>query len=317
MGLHYFKGWSTGQETFIEKKKILNGKLNFQLRKSVFLINDCCFPQYILILCLAFSGQKQRPGHNASLQFIRYRRKELSIVCTLFPAVTGALCPPVFCMSGLCEQPLLPSTSCSQGLLGGSISHLEIYGEHKIEFFTKRRYFSANYKNKSCEALWHLKRRPCQFCSFPRLRKSVWENERPGTKSCGNRHPSKLRFNQLTAFPVSRNASTYEVSSSQSISSPQRSKRVKENTPPRCAMVHNSPACSTSVTCGWGDVATSTTRERQRQTIIIPDTPSPAVSVITISSDTDEEEEQKHAPTRWAAALLFSLLMRKRDREEL
>ncbi|NXG27597.1 HIPK2 kinase, partial [Dromaius novaehollandiae] len=94
-----------------------------------------------------------------------------------------------------------------------------------------------------------------------------------------------------------RNASTYEVSSSQSISSPQRSKRVKENTPPRCAMVHNSPACSTSVTCGWGDVATSTTRERQRQTIIIPDTPSPAVSVITISSDTDEEEEQKHAPT--------------------
>ncbi|NXL95210.1 HIPK2 kinase, partial [Alectura lathami] len=94
-----------------------------------------------------------------------------------------------------------------------------------------------------------------------------------------------------------RNASTYEVSSSQSISSPQRSKRVKENTPPRCAMVHNSPACSTAVTCGWGDVATSTTRERQRQTIIIPDTPSPAVSVITISSDTDEEEEQKHAPT--------------------
>uniref|UniRef100_A0A8C3LPW2 non-specific serine/threonine protein kinase n=1 Tax=Chrysolophus pictus TaxID=9089 RepID=A0A8C3LPW2_CHRPC len=94
-----------------------------------------------------------------------------------------------------------------------------------------------------------------------------------------------------------RNASTYEVSSSQSISSPQRSKRVKENTPPRCAMVHNSPACSTAVTCGWGDMATSTTRERQRQPIIIPDTPSPAVSVITISSDTDEEEEQKHAPT--------------------
>ncbi|XP_017595451.1 PREDICTED: homeodomain-interacting protein kinase 2 [Corvus brachyrhynchos] len=87
-------------------------------------------------------------------------------------------------------------------------------------------------------------------------------------------------FNQLTLLPLSRNASTYEVSSSQSISSPQRSKRVKENTPPRCAMVHNSPACSTSVTCGWGD-----------------GTPSPAVSVITISSDTDEEEEQKHAPT--------------------
>ncbi|XP_034983367.1 homeodomain-interacting protein kinase 2 isoform X3 [Zootoca vivipara] len=94
-----------------------------------------------------------------------------------------------------------------------------------------------------------------------------------------------------------RNISNFEVSSSQTVSSPQRSKRVKENTPPRCAMVHNSPACSTSVTCGWGDGASSTTRERQRQTIVIPDTPSPAVSVITISSDTDEEEEQKHAPT--------------------
>uniref|UniRef100_A0A8D2IUQ2 non-specific serine/threonine protein kinase n=1 Tax=Varanus komodoensis TaxID=61221 RepID=A0A8D2IUQ2_VARKO len=94
-----------------------------------------------------------------------------------------------------------------------------------------------------------------------------------------------------------RNMSNFEVSSSQTISSPQRSKRVKENTPPRCAMVHNSPACSTSVTCGWGDGASSTTRERQRQTIVIPDTPSPAVSVITISSDTDDEEEQKHAPT--------------------
>lgn len=127
---------------------------------------------------------------------------------------------------------------------------------------------------------------------------------------------ANLSFNQLTTFPVSRNASTYEVSSSQSISSPQRSKRVKENTPPRCAMVHNSPACSTSVTCGWGDVATSTTRERQRQTIIIPDTPSPAVSVITISSDTDEEEEQKHAPTRWAVALCTSLCAGERGTEE-
>ncbi|KAB1276714.1 Homeodomain-interacting protein kinase 2, partial [Camelus dromedarius] len=97
-----------------------------------------------------------------------------------------------------------------------------------------------------------------------------------------------------------RNVSTCEVSSSQAVSSPQRSKRVKENTPPRCALVHSSPACSSSVTCGWGDGASSTTRERQRQTIVIPDTPSPTVSVITISSDTDEEEEQKHAPTRAA-----------------
>ncbi|XP_075414847.1 homeodomain-interacting protein kinase 2 isoform X2 [Tenrec ecaudatus] len=93
------------------------------------------------------------------------------------------------------------------------------------------------------------------------------------------------------------NVSTCEVTSSQAVGSPQRSKRVKENTPPRCAMVHNSPACGSTVTCGWGDAASSGTRERQRQTIVIPDTPSPTVSVITISSDTDEEEEQKHAPT--------------------
>ncbi|XP_041114000.1 homeodomain-interacting protein kinase 2-like isoform X1 [Polyodon spathula] len=92
----------------------------------------------------------------------------------------------------------------------------------------------------------------------------------------------------------SRNVSAYEVSSTQAASSPQRSKRVKENTPPRCALVQNS-----SSTCSWGETASSTTREQhQRQTIVIPDTPSPAVSVITISSDTDEEEEeQKHAPS--------------------
>ncbi|XP_029455633.1 homeodomain-interacting protein kinase 2 isoform X2 [Rhinatrema bivittatum] len=99
-----------------------------------------------------------------------------------------------------------------------------------------------------------------------------------------------------------RNVSAYEVSSSQTLGSPQRSKRVKENTPPRCAVPPNAPACGTSVTCGWGDGASNNNsgggsgRSRQRQTIIIPDTPSPAVSVITISSDTDEEEEQKHAP---------------------
>ncbi|XP_041110307.1 homeodomain-interacting protein kinase 2-like isoform X1 [Polyodon spathula] len=91
----------------------------------------------------------------------------------------------------------------------------------------------------------------------------------------------------------SRNMSAYEVSSTQAVSSPQCSKRVKENTPPRCALVQNS-----SSACSWGETASSTTREQhQRQTIVIPDTPSPAVSVITISSDTDEEEEQKHAPS--------------------
>ncbi|KAE8613406.1 hypothetical protein XENTR_v10007708 [Xenopus tropicalis] len=93
---------------------------------------------------------------------------------------------------------------------------------------------------------------------------------------------------------LARNISAYEVTSSQSVNSPQRSKRVKENTPPRCAVPQNTTACVPSITCGWGDSAVGGSHNRQRQTIVIPDTPSPAVSVITISSDTDEEEEQKH-----------------------
>lgn len=92
-----------------------------------------------------------------------------------------------------------------------------------------------------------------------------------------------------------RNNSSYEVSSSQSHSSPQRSKRVKENTPPRCSVPQSSAPCGPSITCGWGESSVAPSRgDSQQQTIVIPDTPSPAVSVITISSDTDEEEEQKH-----------------------
>ncbi|XP_061891859.1 homeodomain-interacting protein kinase 2 isoform X4 [Entelurus aequoreus] len=103
-----------------------------------------------------------------------------------------------------------------------------------------------------------------------------------------------------------RNTSAYEVSSSQAVLSPQRSKRVKENTPPRCAVLQSNSAsiCPPSQGCGWGgameaEQASSTTRDNMnqqhvpRQTIIIPDTPSPAVSIITISSDTDEEDDHK------------------------
>ncbi|XP_074533416.1 homeodomain-interacting protein kinase 2 isoform X3 [Halichoeres trimaculatus] len=105
-----------------------------------------------------------------------------------------------------------------------------------------------------------------------------------------------------------RNMSSYEVSSSQAVLSPQRSKRVKENTPPRCAVLQNgsSSNCPPQQGCGgggWGaneaEQASSTTRDHQhqhqvpRQTIIIPDTPSPAASIITISSDTDEEDDNK------------------------
>ncbi len=104
-----------------------------------------------------------------------------------------------------------------------------------------------------------------------------------------------------------RNVSAYDVSSTQPVTSPQRSKRVKENTPPRCAVVQNGPSstCGPSQNCGgggggWGgEQACSTTRDHHgqhnppRQTIIIPDTPSPAVSIITISSDTDEEDDLK------------------------
>ncbi|XP_075711777.1 LOW QUALITY PROTEIN: homeodomain-interacting protein kinase 2 [Rhinoderma darwinii] len=92
-----------------------------------------------------------------------------------------------------------------------------------------------------------------------------------------------------------RNTSSYEVSSSQSHNSPQRSKRLKKNTPPRSSVPQSSAPCGPSITCGWGESSVGPSSvDHQRQTIVIPDTPSPAVSVITISSDTDEEEEQKH-----------------------
>uniref|UniRef100_A0A8C4HT31 non-specific serine/threonine protein kinase n=1 Tax=Dicentrarchus labrax TaxID=13489 RepID=A0A8C4HT31_DICLA len=103
-----------------------------------------------------------------------------------------------------------------------------------------------------------------------------------------NSSSKKNKQHQMSA----RNMSAYEVSSSQAVLSPQRSKRVKENTPPRCAVLQNGSASN----CPQ---ASSTTRDHQhqhhvpRQTIIIPDTPSPAVSIITISSDTDEEEDHK------------------------
>lgn len=130
-------------------------------------------------------------------------------------------------------------------------------------------------------------------------------------------HPKKIKFIasvyclcdiHLFLCPSIRNMSAYEVSSSQAVLSPQRSKRVKENTPPRCAVLQNGSAsnCPPLQGCGgsgWGageaEQASSTTRDHQhqhhvpRQTIIIPDTPSPAVSIITISSDTDEEEDHK------------------------
>ncbi|XP_072256051.1 homeodomain-interacting protein kinase 2 isoform X2 [Pyxicephalus adspersus] len=108
-------------------------------------------------------------------------------------------------------------------------------------------------------------------------------------------HHSSTRSAAKLVGGASRNSSSYEVSSSQSHSSPQRSKRVKENTPPRCSVPQSSAPCGPSITCGWGDSSVAPSRvDHQRQTIVIPDTPSPAVSVITISSDTDEEEEQKH-----------------------
>ncbi|XP_034032974.1 homeodomain-interacting protein kinase 2 isoform X4 [Thalassophryne amazonica] len=125
----------------------------------------------------------------------------------------------------------------------------------------------------------------------------------PSTNS--NSSSKKNKQHQMSA----RNMSSYEVSSSQAVLSPQRSKRVKENTPPRCAVLQSSSItnCPPPQGCGggWGvgegEQASSTTRDHQhqhhvpRQTIIIPDTPSPAISIITISSDTDEEDDHKQS----------------------
>uniref|UniRef100_A0A6Q2WYG1 non-specific serine/threonine protein kinase n=1 Tax=Esox lucius TaxID=8010 RepID=A0A6Q2WYG1_ESOLU len=113
----------------------------------------------------------------------------------------------------------------------------------------------------------------------------------PSTNN-NNSSSKKNKQHQLTA----RNVSAYEVSSSQAVLSPQRSKRVKENTPPRCAVLQNNgpfsgSGCGPPQGCGGGP----------RQTIIIPDTPSPTVSIITISSDTDEEDDHNCPPPRSSA----------------
>ncbi|XP_077994181.1 homeodomain-interacting protein kinase 1-like isoform X2 [Glandiceps talaboti] len=95
--------------------------------------------------------------------------------------------------------------------------------------------------------------------------------------------------------------------------SPQKNKRVKENTPPVALQpsvttvtststvsshtVHNEGPLVDSRTTILGLPKTETGRHHtknksystQRQPIVIPDTPSPAVSVITISSDSEEE----------------------------
>ncbi|XP_067090751.1 homeodomain-interacting protein kinase 2 [Osmerus mordax] len=132
--------------------------------------------------------------------------------------------------------------------------------------------------------------------------------------STNNNHSSSKNKKQHQVS--ARNMSAYEVSSSQAVLSPQRSKRVKENTPPRCAVLQNgssSSGCGPPPGCGgggWGgggggeaEQASSTTRDPPhqshhhhhgpRQTIVIPDTPSPAVSIITISSDTDDDDDHK------------------------
>ncbi|MFT7819425.1 hypothetical protein Z043-102840 [Arapaima gigas] len=128
-----------------------------------------------------------------------------------------------------------------------------------------------------------------------------------GRRADGGAGGDRLRSLHRRFPSFRRNLSAYEVSSSssQAMLSPQRSKRVKENTPPRCAVVQGSSASGSSTACGaplscggWTEPASSTTRDHQqppRQTIVIPDTPSPAVSIITISSDTDEEDDHKQA----------------------
>lgn len=100
-------------------------------------------------------------------------QEEGIIIWVVLPPVSSMLCLPLFGMSGLCGWPL--SSQCK--LLRGSSSHLEISRENKFEFFIKRNYFSANYRNKSCKALSPLKERLCQFFSFPRLRRSVVLNQ--------------------------------------------------------------------------------------------------------------------------------------------
>ncbi|XP_061107813.1 homeodomain-interacting protein kinase 2-like, partial [Conger conger] len=91
----------------------------------------------------------------------------------------------------------------------------------------------------------------------------------------------------------SRKSRQQQLSSSFEVCS-QHCKRVKENTPPRCAGGQSDPpsACGAPLSCGiWGGPHPHPT---SCQTIVIPDTPSPAISIITISSDSDDEDNNKH-----------------------
>lgn len=114
-------------------KRFLNRKLNFQLWKAVFLINGWCFPQQILILPLVFFWPKSiwswciHAGYRRKGLLERERHTEPARI--LF----------------VCAVWLASALQCR--LLRGSVSHLEISRENKIEFFTKSNYISANYMN--------------------------------------------------------------------------------------------------------------------------------------------------------------------------
>lgn len=113
-------------------KRFLSIKLNFQLRKAIFLINDCCFPQQIIILLLAFSGQKIS-GHDASMQDTGGRDYHLG--CSSFcNSHTVPACV-------LYVRAVWLASTSQHKLLGGSISHLEISRETKIGILIKETAF--------------------------------------------------------------------------------------------------------------------------------------------------------------------------------
>lgn len=113
-------------------KRFLSRKLNFQLRKAIFLVNDCCFSQQIIILLLAFSGQKVS-GRDVSMQDTGGRDYHLG--CSSF---YNSHTVPAYVL--YVQAVRLASTS-QHKLLGRSISHLEISRENKIGILIKETAF--------------------------------------------------------------------------------------------------------------------------------------------------------------------------------
>lgn len=116
-------------------------------------------------------------------------------------------------------------------------------------------------------------------------------------------HPKKIKFIasvyclcdiHLFLCPSIRNMSAYEVSSSQAVLSPQRSKRVKENTPPRCAVLQNGSASNCPPLQGWGAAGGGLAKQSRL--------PAPPATISTSTTSPDRPSSSQTRPALRSAS---------------